>query len=149
MQFSRKNCQDFIFSLLSGFRMSGQQPLDIAEWEQVVGKMLKFHDNISKEIGALVIKIKTEMKPDLVPVAEEKANYGKVTKWSHLKAPHSPFLSLCRSSSKPLGRCGLWNTRLRTSRKSSLRWWVALTSTTSPMTSWRTSCSNLSLSKAS
>jgi len=55
-------------------------PLDINEWEQVVGKMLRFHDNISKEIGAMVIKIKAEMLQDLVPVAEEKANYGKVVK---------------------------------------------------------------------
>jgi len=62
--------------------MSGghQVPLDINEWEQVVGKMLRFHDNISKEIGAMVIKIKAEMLQDLVPVAEEKANYGKVVK---------------------------------------------------------------------
>jgi len=61
--------------------MSGHQvPLDINEWDQVVGKMLRFHDNISKEIGAMVIQIKTEMKPELVPVAEEKANYGKVVK---------------------------------------------------------------------
>lgn len=61
--------------------MSGHQvPLDIAEWDQVVGKMLRYHDNISKEIGALVIKIKGEMKPDLVPVAEDRANYGKVVK---------------------------------------------------------------------
>jgi len=55
-------------------------PLDINEWEQVVGKMLQYHDKISKEIGAMVIQIKTEMKPELVPVAEEKANYGKVVK---------------------------------------------------------------------
>jgi len=61
--------------------MTGHQvPLDINEWEQVVGKMLKFHDNISKEIGAMVIKIKEEMKPELVPVAEDKANYGKAVK---------------------------------------------------------------------
>jgi len=61
--------------------MGGHQvPLDINEWDQVVGKMLRFHDNISKEIGAMVIQIKTEMKPELVPVAEEKANYGKVVK---------------------------------------------------------------------
>jgi len=64
-----------------GFKMGGHSvPLDINEWEQVVGKMLRFHDNISKEIGAMVIKIKSEMKPELVPVAEEKANYGKVVK---------------------------------------------------------------------
>ena len=58
--------------------MSGPQvPLDAAEWEMVVGKMLKYHDDISKEIGAMVIKIRSEMAPDLVPVAEERATYGK------------------------------------------------------------------------
>merc|ERR1711962_428790 len=61
--------------------MSGPQvPLDAAEWEMVVGKMLKYHDNISKEIGAMVIKIRSEMAPDLVPVAEERATYGKTVK---------------------------------------------------------------------
>ena len=44
----------------------------------VLGKMLRYHDNISKEIGTMVIQIKTEMKSELVPVAEERANYGKV-----------------------------------------------------------------------
>merc|ERR1712117_32762 len=61
--------------------MSGPQvPLDAAEWEMVVGKMLKYHDNISKEIGAMVIKIRSEMAPDLVPVAEDRATYGKTVK---------------------------------------------------------------------
>jgi len=58
--------------------MSGQSPLNVAEWEMVLGKMLRYHDNISKEIGTMVIQIKTEMKSELVPVAEERANYGKV-----------------------------------------------------------------------
>lgn len=60
--------------------MAGQSPLNVAEWEMVLGKMLRYHDNISKEIGAMVIEIKTEMKSELVPVAEERANYGKVVK---------------------------------------------------------------------
>jgi len=60
--------------------MSGQSPLNVAEWEMVLGKMLRYHDNISKEIGTMVIQIKTEMKSELVPVAEERANYGKVVK---------------------------------------------------------------------
>jgi len=65
----------------SPVRMSGPQvPLDAAEWETVVGKMLKYHDNISKEIGAMVIKIRSEMAPELVPVAEDRANYGKIVK---------------------------------------------------------------------
>merc|ERR1712045_317095 len=58
----------------------GQSPLNVAEWEMVLGKMLRYHDNISKEIGTMVIQIKTEMKSELVPVAEERANYGKVVK---------------------------------------------------------------------
>jgi len=58
----------------------GQSPLNVAEWETVLGKMLRYHDNISKEIGAMVIEIKTQMKSELVPVAEERANYGKVVK---------------------------------------------------------------------
>jgi len=58
----------------------GQSPLNVAEWESVLGKMLRYHDNISKEIGAMVIEIKTQMKSELVPVAEDRANYGKVVK---------------------------------------------------------------------
>merc|ERR1711994_329776 len=61
-------------------KMSGQSPLNVAEWEMVLGKMLRYHDNISKEIGTMVIQIKTEMKSELVPVAEERANYGKIVK---------------------------------------------------------------------
>ena len=56
----------------------GQSPLNVAEWEAVLAKMLRYHDNISKEIGTLVIEIKAGMKSELVPVAEDKANYGKV-----------------------------------------------------------------------
>jgi len=58
----------------------GQSPLNVAEWESVLGKMLRYHDNISKEIGTMVIEIKTQMKSELVPVAEDRANYGKVVK---------------------------------------------------------------------
>lgn len=54
--------------------------MNVAEWEMVLGKMLRYHDNLSKEIGAMVIQIKTEMKSELVPVAEDRANYGKVVK---------------------------------------------------------------------
>merc|ERR1712223_622514 len=58
----------------------GQSPLNVAEWEAVLGKMLRYHDNISKEIGTMVIEIKTQMKSELVPVAEDRANYGKIVK---------------------------------------------------------------------
>merc|ERR1712226_238405 len=61
------------------FKM-GQSPLNVAEWEAVLAKMLRYHDNISKEIGTLVIEIKAGMKSELVPVAEDKANYGKIVK---------------------------------------------------------------------
>merc|ERR1712242_671632 len=61
------------------FKM-GQSPLNVAEWEAVLAKMLRYHDNISKEIGTLVIEIKAGMKSELVPVAEDRANYGKIVK---------------------------------------------------------------------
>merc|ERR1712228_173821 len=36
--------------------------------------------NISEDIKKIVQAIRTEMKPELIPVAEEKSNYGKVVK---------------------------------------------------------------------
>lgn len=55
-------------------------PLDLEEWNDVLERMLRYHFNISEEIKLLVLTIRKEMKPELVPVAEEKANYGKVVK---------------------------------------------------------------------
>merc|ERR1712110_642836 len=52
--------------------------LDLEEWSLVLNKMLKFHYNISEEIKALVQAIRTEMKPELIPMAEEKSNFGKI-----------------------------------------------------------------------
>merc|ERR1711955_113309 len=46
----------------------------------VLSKMLRFHFNISEEIKTIVQTIRVEMKPELIPVAEEKSNYGKVVK---------------------------------------------------------------------
>merc|ERR1712110_393713 len=54
--------------------------LDLEEWSLVLNKMLKFHYNISEEIKALVQAIRTEMKPELIPMAEEKSNFGKIVK---------------------------------------------------------------------
>lgn len=57
-----------------------RQPLDLAEWELVLNKMLRYHFNISEEIKAIVIAIRKEMKPELIPLAEERANFGKTIK---------------------------------------------------------------------
>jgi len=54
--------------------------LDLDEWALVLSKMLRFHFNISEEIKQVVQAIRTEMKPELVPLAEEKSNFGKVVK---------------------------------------------------------------------
>ncbi|QQP58043.1 Uncharacterized protein FKW44_003233, partial [Caligus rogercresseyi] len=56
------------------------QPLDLNEWNEVLNKMLRYHANISEEIKLLVQSIRKEMQPELIPVAEEKATYGKVIK---------------------------------------------------------------------
>merc|ERR1711893_582836 len=54
--------------------------LDLEEWSLVLNKMLRFHFNISEEIKALVQSIRTEMKPELIPMAEDKSNFGKIVK---------------------------------------------------------------------
>ena len=51
--------------------------LDIKEWSLIRNKMLRFHFNISEEIKAVVQSIRAEMRPELIPIAEEKANFGK------------------------------------------------------------------------
>ena len=51
--------------------------LDIEEWSLIRNKMLRFHFNISEEIKAVVQSIRAEMRPELIPIAEEKANFGK------------------------------------------------------------------------
>merc|ERR1711997_1079736 len=42
--------------------------------------MLRYHYNISEEIKTVVQSIRTEMRPELIPLAEEKANFGKLVK---------------------------------------------------------------------
>merc|ERR1711900_146195 len=54
--------------------------LDLEEWALVLNKMLRFHFNISEEIKAVVQAIRTEMKPELIPLAEDKSNFGKLVK---------------------------------------------------------------------
>merc|ERR1711944_129291 len=61
-------------------KMGDHIMLDLEEWASVLNKMLRFHFNISEEIKAVVQAIRTEMKPELIPLAEEKSNFGKLVK---------------------------------------------------------------------
>merc|ERR1712020_203489 len=61
-------------------KMGDHIMLDLEEWALVLNKMLRFHFNLSEEIKAVVQAIRVEMKPELIPLAEEKANFGKVVK---------------------------------------------------------------------
>ena len=54
--------------------------MDQSQWESVLGKMLRYHLNIGQEIRELVVQIRKEMKSELVPVAEDRATYGKIVK---------------------------------------------------------------------
>ncbi len=60
--------------------MGARQPLDVTEWESVLGKLLKYHFNIGEEIRGMIQEIRQKMKEELVPVAEERAHYGKTVK---------------------------------------------------------------------
>ena len=63
--------------------MAGALPIDPEEWDLVIDKLVRFHDNIQLEIKELVNKIKQEMNglgSSMVPLAEEKSIYGKVTR---------------------------------------------------------------------
>merc|ERR1712066_58495 len=61
-------------------KMGDHIMLDLEEWALVLNKMLRFHFNLSEEIKTIVQTIRVEMKPELIPLAEEKANFGKVVK---------------------------------------------------------------------
>merc|ERR1711979_149873 len=61
-------------------KMGDHIMLDLEEWALVLNKMLRFHFNLSEEIKALVQAIRTEMKPELIPMAEDKSNFGKIVK---------------------------------------------------------------------
>merc|ERR1712173_395362 len=54
--------------------------LDLEEWDLVLSKMHRFHANIQQEVAIIVQTIRKEMKSELVPLAEDKANFGKVVK---------------------------------------------------------------------
>merc|ERR1712080_706951 len=54
--------------------------LDLEEWRLVLNKMLRFHFIKSEELKQVVQAIRTEMKPELIPLAEETANFGKTIK---------------------------------------------------------------------
>merc|ERR1711990_1418315 len=54
--------------------------LDLNEWALILNKMLRYHYNISEEIKTVVQSIRTEMRPELIPLAEEEANFGKEVK---------------------------------------------------------------------
>lgn len=57
-----------------------RQVLDLEEWDLVLSKMHRYHANIQQEVAIIVQTIRKEMKSELVPLAEEKANHGKVIK---------------------------------------------------------------------
>ena len=64
--------------------MAGALPIDPEEWDLVIDKLVRFHDNIQLEIKELINKIKQEMNglgSSMVPLAETKAEYGKVTNY--------------------------------------------------------------------
>lgn len=54
--------------------------LDLKEWELLLNKMLRYHYDISEEIKTVVQSIRAEMRPELIPLAEEKATFGKEVK---------------------------------------------------------------------
>lgn len=63
--------------------MAGALPIDPEEWDLVIDKLVRFHDNIQLEIVELITKIKQEMNgvgSSMVPLAEDKSNYGKQIK---------------------------------------------------------------------
>merc|ERR1711884_603185 len=64
---------------LTGTKMA-KQVLDLEEWDLVLAKMHRYHSNIQQEVGIIVQTIRKEMKSELVPLAEEKANHGKIVK---------------------------------------------------------------------
>ena len=67
--------------------MAGALPIDPEEWDLIIDKLVRFHDNIQLEIKELINKIKQEMNglgSSMVPIAEQKAEFGKVNSSSIL-----------------------------------------------------------------
>jgi len=63
--------------------MAGALPIDPEEWDLVIDKLVRLHDNIQLEIVELVAKIKQEMNgtgSSMVPLAEDKSVFGKQLK---------------------------------------------------------------------
>merc|ERR1712127_257299 len=65
---------------ISKDKMGDHLMLDLDEWALVLSKMLRFHFNVSEDIKKIVQTIRVEMKPELIPLAEEKSNFGKAVK---------------------------------------------------------------------
>jgi len=57
--------------------------LDLEEWALVLSKMLRFHFNVSEDIKKIVQTIRVEMKPELIPLAEEKVKLWQGAEESH------------------------------------------------------------------
>jgi len=58
--------------------MSGSSPpLDLEEWDQTIGKMHRLHDNVQQEVAHIIQTIRKDMKQELIPQAEDRANFGK------------------------------------------------------------------------
>ena len=54
----------------------------ITLWDLTIDKMVRFHDNISTEVQQLIITIQKTRDGEgnkMVPMAEEKAAFGKVS----------------------------------------------------------------------
>lgn len=63
--------------------MAGAMPIDPEEWDLVIDKLVRYHDNIQLEIVQLAVEVKKEMNKEgskLVPIAEGKAKFGKQLK---------------------------------------------------------------------
>lgn len=61
--------------------MAGALPIDPEEWDLIIDKLVRHHDNIQLEVVELMATIKREMNGSggsMVPIAEEKSIFGKV-----------------------------------------------------------------------
>ena len=74
-------------------------------WDGTIDKMVRHHDNISTEVQQLIITIQKTRDGEgnkLVPTAEEKALYGKVSLCSLLYCHPAIILKLFTSKIKKL-----------------------------------------------
>ena len=100
----------------------------IALWDLTIDKMVRLHDNISTEVQQLIISIQKTRDAEgtkMVPVAEEKATFGKVKSFLVksmlnenifffvLYMGHVPILLLFYRKSKVTSEpCGQWSMKL-------------------------------------